>query len=146
MKPVLKIFKDQISVETVDDLSSRSEGVEAVNLRQEIDEATQHQRQVISLQGIEDKFETLAATWQYTNENISSIDKLVLDPAYQELIGMGKDVLPFIFRKLNYEPDHWFWALRAITGVDPVKKKDRGNLVAMTQTWLEWAKQYEYIR
>ena len=38
--------------------------------------------------------------------------------------------------ELRREPDHWFWALIAITGEDPVAPKDRGKLQEMTDAWL----------
>ena len=56
--------------------------------------------------------------------------------AYQQIIGMGAEALPFIFRELQKEPDHWFWALHAITGENPVSKNAAGDLKAMTSTGL----------
>ena len=31
---------------------------------------------------------------------------------------MGKQALPLIFEELRRKPNHWFWALNAITGQD----------------------------
>jgi hypothetical protein len=53
---------------------------------------------------------------------------------------MGPDVLPIIFRELKREPDYWFWALSAITGENPVRAEDAGDLAKMTEVWLRWAK------
>jgi hypothetical protein len=55
---------------------------------------------------------------------------------------MGKGVVPFIISELRAdgeEPDHWFWALRILTDVDPVRPEDRGDIVKMANAWLEWA-------
>jgi hypothetical protein len=63
-----------------------------------------------------------------------------MHPAYQEIIGMGRDALPLILEALQHEVDHWFWALRSITGVDPVIPEHRGQLPAMASDWIGWAK------
>jgi len=57
---------------------------------------------------------------------------------------MGDAALPLIFQELRREPDHWFWALKAITGEDPVAESDRGRLDKMTTAWLKWAEQNGY--
>ena len=33
---------------------------------------------------------------------------------------------------------HWFYALREITGANPVKPDDRGKVAIMQASWLEW--------
>jgi hypothetical protein len=68
------------------------------------------------------------------------LTEIATHPAYQRIIGMGPEALPHIFRRLESGPDHWFWALRAITGVDPVPPEDRGRMVKMREAWLNWAK------
>lgn len=68
----------------------------------------------------------------------SSITQMATHPAYQQIIGMGKDAVPLILDELRREPDHWFWALHAITGDDPVPSNGRGKLEGMTRAWLDW--------
>jgi len=54
---------------------------------------------------------------------------------------MGDVAIPLILAELRSEgdePDHWFWALHAITDTDPVKEEDRGNIVKMGAAWLKW--------
>ena len=63
-----------------------------------------------------------------------------MHPAYQEIIGMGWEVVSTLLRELESEPDHWFWALSAITGEDPVANGDRGDILEMAQSWLEWGR------
>ena len=63
---------------------------------------------------------------------------MAMHPAYQQIIGMGTPALPLIFQELQREPDHWFWALGAITGENPVPEEDAGDLDAMTDAWLSW--------
>ena len=89
---------------------------------------------------LQEKFEHLASQWEEETAFLSSITAICAHPAYQQIIGMGVDALPFIFADLSREPNHWFWALKSITGADPVSPEHRGNMVAMTTAWLEWAK------
>lgn len=86
------------------------------------------------------QFESLLSTWKRDRPPTSSTEKMAMHPAYQRIIGMGPDVLPFILGELEREPDWWFWALRAIAGADPVRPENRGNLRRMTEDWLDWAR------
>ena len=92
----------------------------------------------------EARFDRLRALWQGDTRFQSSMLEIGTHPAYQQIVGMGPPVLPLIFRQLAAKPDHWFWALKAITGEDPVADEDRGNLEAMTTTWLEWGRKHGY--
>jgi hypothetical protein len=86
------------------------------------------------------RFQELADTWREETKYYSSTQEMVLNPAYLQIIGMGRDALPFILAELRRQPDHWFWALWAITGgEDPVPPEDKGDLKAMTRHWLQWA-------
>ncbi|NJJ41556.1 phage holin, LLH family [Paenibacillus apii] len=38
-------------------------------------------------------------------------------------------------------PGHWFYALKIITGEDPVKKTDVGRVKKMAESWLEWGRE-----
>jgi hypothetical protein len=39
---------------------------------------------------------------------------------------------------------HWFWALREITGENPVAPEDRGYVDRMIQAWLAWGRERGY--
>lgn len=86
----------------------------------------------------EQRFQELSRQWKEATLVTSSITEMATHAAYQQIIGMGQDALPFILAELRCQPDHWFWALRAITGEDPVPASDRGKLERMAQAWLEW--------
>jgi len=80
---------------------------------------------------------------------MSSITEGAACPAYQSIIGMGPIAIPMIMDTLQAEgdePDQWFWALKALTGADPVSEEDRGNYRAMTASWLDWGKRAGYAR
>lgn len=96
-------------------------------------------------QGDAEKFQALAEAWRREVQFLSSVTEMVLHPAYQRIIGMGAAVVPHLLRELERRPDHWFWALTAITGADPVKPEDRGKLRKMTEAWLSWGKKQGLI-
>lgn len=85
------------------------------------------------------RFRKLAAVWQEECCHLSSVREMALHPAYQQIIGMGPAVLPYLLDELEREPDHWFWALQSITGADPVRPEHQGRVGEMAQDWLRWA-------
>ncbi|RMH08653.1 MAG: hypothetical protein D6704_02720 [Nitrospirae bacterium] len=91
--------------------------------------------------GLAERFRSLAERWRTDTRFVSSIHEMVLHPAYQQINGMGQEALPFILQELERRPDHWFWALQAITGEDPVPPEDRGNITSMARHWLRWAEE-----
>jgi hypothetical protein len=91
------------------------------------------------------RFRDLVQAWKEAKMFTSSGTEIALQPAYQQIIGMGKDALPLILDELRREEDHWFWALKAITGEDPVPPGDRGNMEKMTAAWLTWAEAHGYL-
>lgn len=93
----------------------------------------------------ESRFKELTSQWQTDTAASSSITEKSMHPAYQQIIGMGTKALPYIFSELKSAPHHWFWALRAITGKDPVKPEHRGNLKAMSEDWLAWREETEFL-
>lgn len=90
------------------------------------------------------RFYTLKEEWETDTAYLSSITETAVHPAYQQIIGMGAIALPYIFAEMRKRPDHWFWALKAITGEDPVSPEERGKMREMTQSWLRWAKEQGY--
>ena len=80
---------------------------------------------------LEARFRTLVKRWKKDTEADSSILRMIRHPAYQEIIAMGPAVIPLLLRELEREPDHWFRALHALTGADPVPAASRGKLREM---------------
>lgn len=91
------------------------------------------------------RFEQLAMEWKRETINLSSVQEIILNPAYQRIIGMGPDVIPFILQQLEKCPDFWFWALRSLTGENPVTRDMRGDVVAMTEAWINWGRENGYL-
>jgi hypothetical protein len=93
------------------------------------------------------QFKALASEWKAKTILYSRVSDTVFDLAYQRIIGMGPDVVPFILEDLRDNgPNHWFWALRVITNENPATKEMAGNMVAMTEAWLQWGKNKGYLK
>lgn len=93
----------------------------------------------------EELFNLLVQEWKSETGMMSLTTQKVNHPAYQKIISMGQPVIPLILRELELESDHWFWALRAITNVNPVKPEQQGNMKRMAQAWLNWGKEQGYL-
>jgi hypothetical protein len=109
-------------------------------------EATRHYRTPTTWQdrSLDRKFQELANVWKRERGPTSSITEMALHPAYQQIIGMGPAVIPYILGELEQRPDHWFWALRSITGANPVKPEQRGRVKDMAKAWVQWGKDKGY--
>ena len=88
-------------------------------------------------------FQTFAKEWKARKRTSSRAQDIIIHPSYMRIVGMGKPAVPFILLQLqaevrHAEPDHWFAALWAITGENPVPPASRGNLVEMAKAWIDW--------
>jgi hypothetical protein len=70
---------------------------------------------------------------------------MVIHPSYQRIIGLGPDVIPYILKELEQNGGHWFWALQALTGENPVADEDAGRIRKMKEVWLNWGREKGYI-
>ena len=84
------------------------------------------------------RFESLAAQWKEETRYLSSTTDIATNGAYQRIIGMGMPAVPLILEDLRDQPYHWFWALNAITGEDPVPQSLRGHVREMADAWITW--------
>ena len=92
------------------------------------------------------RFAVLADRWKRETAVLSSVSQMAMHPAYQEIIGMGREALPLILQELERTPNHWFWALRAITGESPVPPDQFGKVEEMANAWLHWGREQGYLR
>jgi hypothetical protein len=91
-----------------------------------------------------DEFRRLAAAWHKDTDYVSSMEKANKHPAYQEIMGLGHGVVPFLLRDLADNHTHWFTALGEITGARPTSPAIAGNIPKMAEAWLRWAKENGY--
>jgi hypothetical protein len=83
-------------------------------------------------------FQELAAEWRARTGLDSNIQRKVLDRAYQRIIGLGPQVVPYILDDLVRSPDHWFWALTALVGRDMAA--GQVSVRAAAEAWLSWGR------
>ncbi|MFL0161959.1 hypothetical protein [Aquirufa salirivi] len=90
-------------------------------------------------QQLKKRFDFFNSIWK--NETIfsSSISEITNNSAYRSIIGLGQDILPFIINDLKINDAHWFYALEALTGQNPIKEYHKGIVPLMKKDWIEWA-------
>lgn len=90
-------------------------------------------------QDLKNKFQSYKNTWEEQTLFSSNMTEITSNSAYLSIIALGKDVIPLIIANLRNEENHWFSALEALTGVNPIKKEHKGIFNLMKSDWLEWA-------
>ncbi len=97
---------------------------------------------------IEQRFSELVAAWKAGRGHVASINKWVQQPAYQRIIDLGRkhkdEIISLLLRELEQSPDHWFWALKELTGVNPVTSECRGSVIEMAKCWITWGREQGY--
>jgi hypothetical protein len=91
------------------------------------------------------RFLDLKDEWERDTATLSSITEIAMHPAYQQIIGIGPVAISLILYEMGKKPNHWFWALKSITGEDPVPPEARGNIGDMTEAWLSWGREQRYL-
>ncbi len=92
-----------------------------------------------------DRFNQLAYQWEKETVLLSSTSQAIKHPIHQTIVSMGEPVVPLILERMRETGGHWDHALADITGANPVKRSDWGNISAMQASWLEWGKANGYI-
>jgi len=91
------------------------------------------------------RFTELADQWETDTFFVSNTSLAIKHPAHREIVSMGESVVPLILERMRGERGHWFFALHAITGANPVNPADRGKVVVMQQAWLQWGEANGYV-
>ena len=145
--PIVPPSTEPISRVTTADTSHQEVVITQASLNIPTNTVTVVSSRVVPLPTAEDeqKFRQLAGRWREETRALSSDSDIVANFAYYQIIGMGERALPFIFNEMQAHGGRWFWALRAITGENPVRGEDRGNVRRMTETWLDWAHERNYV-
>lgn len=90
---------------------------------------------------VSDEFKKYEKEWKRDTQYSSSLTDKYLHPSYARIIGIGQPAVPLILRSLKQQPNDWFYALRAITGANPVRSADAGDMQKMSQAWLAWGRE-----
>lgn len=89
------------------------------------------------------EFKKQVEIWKDETGNLSSMRKALSHPSYLRIIGLARystdyQIEKLLLNELSIEPDHWFSALTAITGDDPVQPEDDFDIAV--ERWLEWGR------
>jgi hypothetical protein len=81
--------------------------------------------------------------WKDETAHWSSVVKMRAHPAYLRIIGLASlstnnEIERLLLRELEEEPDHWFDALVALTGENPVQPHH--DFDESVNAWLEWGR------
>ena len=99
-------------------------------------------------QRLEALFREQVKNWKRETGHLSSITKAISHPSYLRIIGLarsssGHEIERLLLKELDSEPNHWFDALTAITGEDPVKPEHDFDEAVMA--WLSWGRERSII-
>lgn len=88
-------------------------------------------------------FRKTVQEWKQSTGHLSSITKAISHPSYLRIIGLAKlsndhEIESLLLHELSEEPDHWFAALTAITGEDPVRPEH--DFDQAVEAWLQWGR------
>lgn len=93
---------------------------------------------------LEQEFNELAEQWHRETGMLSFARQKAIHPAYQKIIGMGTNALPFILRTLQRKGGDWLWALEAIS-----RKENPAagitNFKEAVAAWIRWGTERGYI-
>lgn len=95
---------------------------------------------------IQQRFEKYRDDWVSKTRHLSNTAQIALVFSYQKIIGLGPAAVPLILEELERKTDHWFWALEAITGENPVPQEDTGDMIASAKAWVQWGKENELLK
>src|SRR6185437_2459252 len=79
--------------------------------------------------------------WKKDTMHVSSPFEKYLHQSYARIIGLGWPVVRLILLSLKSQPADWFYALRAITGENPVPDSAAGDVRKMSEIWVKWGAQ-----
>ena len=90
---------------------------------------------------LEQRFVELAREWRAAGQFDAFASDPDQDPRYRAIIEMGEAAVPWILRDLSQTGDHWFHALRAITGENPAADAQPGRIREFRDAWLQWGRE-----
>ena len=84
--------------------------------------------------------------WKRETAHLASLGRMFAHPSYLRIIALAsrhREVLRALLLELQSDPDHWFSALTAITGEDPVMPDS--NFDESVDKWIEWGKSRQIL-
>ena len=91
------------------------------------------------------RFRQFATTWKNETGMYSVDTRKVAHPAYLKIVGMGSEVIPLIFQDLEEHGGHWYQALEALLGFNPMDGIGGLSIRELKTMWLDWGRQHGYL-
>jgi hypothetical protein len=98
--------------------------------------------------GLAKEFAALVNEWDRDTFAVSSLTKIYAHPAYQRIIAMGRDGLPYVLRELQEKGGRWFYALKFMAGQegsDVAAVAAQSDYETARAAWLEWGYKHNYL-
>lgn len=89
------------------------------------------------------EFQRLVNVWREETADNSIVKRRMMHWAYQRIIGIGPEALPWILEELRREPDFWFWALESISHANHAEGCTTFD--DAVNAWLRWGEHEGYI-
>ncbi|MHB8634784.1 MAG: hypothetical protein ACYDBQ_12625 [Thermoplasmatota archaeon] len=86
------------------------------------------------------RFNEAADAWERNTAHVSAGETLVEHPQFQKLLALGSAAVPLALRRLDAGNPLWCLLLERLTGEDPVPEASYGNMAAIREAWLDWAR------
>ena len=83
-------------------------------------------------------FEQLKINWLNETMLSSNPNEICQNSNYQKIIALGKEPIPLILEDWKTTNNHWFHALYAIIGENPIKSEHRGRIKLMKKDWIDF--------
>jgi hypothetical protein len=97
---------------------------------------------------IRDEYEKLRDELNYHTGHFSAIARVKRHPAYQKIVGLGKELTPIILAEFDKYlqtdenddfPGHWAMAvLHELSGANPYENCQAGVVDQMIRAWIKW--------
>ena len=96
-------------------------------------------------QNLEEAFNQLAERWERETALHSNPDLIMAHPAFQQIVDIGTEALPFIFRRMERGIGHWYHPLEVMVNENPVPEEFKGDVERTDSAWLEWGRNKGYL-
>jgi hypothetical protein len=96
----------------------------------------------LKMRELRKEFVYYCSIWKSETIYLSSILEITNNSSYRAIIGMGSDVIPLILNDLKSNDNHWFSALKQLTGENPIKDEHKGIFSLMKNDWFQWANEH----
>jgi hypothetical protein len=94
---------------------------------------------------VRDAFIEQLEQWRSATKMSSNQVRILMHPAHYKIIGLGPQVLPYIFEDLANGGGPWFLALESITHENPIPDDHRKSAKLMRADWVNWGKDHGYL-